>query len=82
MASSASSRPPSSSARCSIILDSFFQIPGIPPDPDELPFLRDIWTALDSSQIVAVFRETLIPFFFLLTGLFIPDRVEAMYPSA
>jgi uncharacterized membrane protein required for colicin V production len=64
-----------------VILDSFFKIPGIPPDVDELPFLRDIWTALDSSQIVEVFRESLIPFFFLLTGLFIPDRVEAMYPS-
>jgi uncharacterized membrane protein required for colicin V production len=65
-----------------VILDSFFKIPGIPPDPDELPFLRNIWTALDTSQIVEVFRETLIPFFFLLTGLFIPDRIEAMYPSA
>ena len=65
-----------------IILDSFFVIPGIPPDSDELPFLREIWTALDSSKIVEVFRESLIPFFFLLTGLFIPDRLEAMYPSA
>ena len=64
-----------------VILDSFFKIPGIPADADELPFLRSIWIALDSSQIVEVFRETLIPFFFLLTGLFIPDRVEAMYPS-
>jgi uncharacterized membrane protein required for colicin V production len=65
-----------------IILDSFFRIPGIPADPDELPFLREIWTALDSSQIVEVFRETIIPFFFVLTGLFIPDRIESMYPSA
>ena len=64
-----------------IILDSFFLIPGIPADPDELPFLREIWGALDSAQIVQVFRESVIPFFFLLTGLFIPDRVEAMYPS-
>ena len=64
-----------------IILDSFFLIPGIPQDPDELPFLRDIWGALDSSQIVQVFRESIIPFFFLLTGLFIPNRIEEMYPS-
>ena len=35
-----------------IILDSFFLIPGIPADPDELPFLREIWSALDPSQIV------------------------------
>ena len=30
-----------------VILDSFFRLPGIPTDPHELPFLRDIWTALD-----------------------------------
>jgi membrane protein required for colicin V production len=65
-----------------VILDSFFRIPGIPADADELPFLREIWLALDSAQIVEVFRESIIPFFFLLTGLFIPDRIEAMYPSA
>jgi uncharacterized membrane protein required for colicin V production len=65
-----------------VILDSFFRIPGIPPDPDELPFLRDVWTALDGTKIVEVFRESLIPFFFLLTGLFIPNRIEALYPSA
>ena len=64
-----------------IILDSFFRIPGIPADPDELPFLREIWTAIDTTKTAELFRETLIPFFFLLTGLFIPDRIEAMYPS-
>jgi uncharacterized membrane protein required for colicin V production len=64
-----------------IILDSFFRIPGIPPDPDELPFLRDLWTALDPTQFAELFRETLIPAFFVLFGLFIPDRIEAMYPS-
>jgi membrane protein required for colicin V production len=64
-----------------IILDSFFRIPGIPADPDELPFLREIWTAIDSTKTAELFRETLIPFFFLLTGLFIPNRIEEMYPS-
>ena len=33
-----------------IILDSFFLIPGIAADPQELPFLRDFWTALDASN--------------------------------
>ena len=33
-----------------------------------------------TSQIVEVFRETLIPVFFLLTGLFIPDDIEADVP--
>ncbi len=63
-----------------IILDSFFRIPGIQPDPQELPFLRDLWTAMDGSQFTDVFRNTLIPAFFVLTGLFVPDNIEASYP--
>ena len=63
-----------------VILDSFFRIPGIPIDPQELPFLRDVWTALDGAKITEVFRNTLIPAFFLLTGQFVPDEIEAAYP--
>jgi uncharacterized membrane protein required for colicin V production len=65
-----------------IILDSFFRIPGIPADPQELPLLRDLWNALDTTKFAELFRESVIPFFFLLTGLFIPDNIEAMYPRA
>jgi len=64
-----------------IILDSFFRIPGIPQNPNELPFLREIWGALDSAKITDVFRETLIPAFFALTGLFVPDNIQSKYPS-
>ena len=63
-----------------IILDSFFRIPGIPQDPQELPFLRDLWNALDGAKLIEVFRDTLIPAFFLLTGLFVPDEIERNYP--
>jgi len=63
-----------------IILDSFFRIPGIPVDPQELPFVRSIWEALDGTKVAEVFRDTLIPFFFLLTGVFVPDSIEAGYP--
>ena len=63
-----------------VILDSFFQIPGMPENPNELPFLRSIWTALDGTQIVAIFRETLIPVFFAITGFLVPDEIEARYP--
>jgi uncharacterized membrane protein required for colicin V production len=62
-----------------IILDSFFLIPGYPPDAQELPFLRELWTALDGSAIVAVFRETLIPMFLSVTGFLVPDYIEAFY---
>ncbi len=65
-----------------IILDSFFRIPGIPADPQELPFLRTIWEALNTTKFVELFRDTLIPAFFALTGLFIPDTIKAKYASA
>jgi membrane protein required for colicin V production len=64
-----------------IILDSFFRIPGIPADPQELDFLRNFWNALDSSKAADVFRETLIPAFFAVTGFLVPDWIEAFYPS-
>jgi uncharacterized membrane protein required for colicin V production len=62
-----------------IILDTFFRIPGIAPDPQELPFLRDLWNALDGSQFTDIFRDTLIPAFFVVFGLFVPDNIEANY---
>ncbi len=65
-----------------IILDTFFRIPGIPQDPQELPLLRELWTALDGSQIVQAFRLTLIPAFIGLTGFLIPDTIQAFFPRA
>jgi uncharacterized membrane protein required for colicin V production len=64
-----------------IILDSFFKFTAIPPDPDEIQFLRTIWTELDKSAIVDFFRTTLIPAFFVLFGLFVPDTIENLYPK-
>jgi uncharacterized membrane protein required for colicin V production len=63
-----------------IILDSFFRIPGVPVDPQELPFARALWEALDGSLFAPVFRESIIPVFFLLTGMFVPDKIESAYP--
>lgn len=65
-----------------IILDSFFRIPGIPADPQELILLRELWSALDGSQIVQTFRESIIPVFIGITGFLIPDSIEAFYPKA
>lgn len=65
-----------------IILDTFFRIPGIPQDPQELPLLRDLWTALDGSQIVQAFRVTIIPAFIGITGFLIPDTIQAFFPRA
>ena len=64
-----------------IILDSFFRIPGIPADAQELPFLRDLWTFLDSTKAADLFRDTLIPVFFAVFGFLVPDNIESMYGS-
>ena len=63
-----------------VILDSFFAKPGIAPDAQELPFLRDLWNALDGSKFAEPFRTTLIPAFFVVFGFFVPDNIEANYP--
>ncbi len=63
-----------------VILDSFFLIPGIPPDPQELPFLRDIWNGLNDTQFALLFRNTMIPAAFVLFGLFVPDNIKRTYP--
>jgi uncharacterized membrane protein required for colicin V production len=63
-----------------VILDSFFRVSGIPKSPNELPFLRDLWSALDTSKIVAVFRETIIPTFLTITGFLVPSSLRALYP--
>jgi heme A synthase len=64
-----------------IVLDSFFARPGIPVRSSEITYLRDLWTALDGSRIVDVFRSTLIPAFFVIVGLFIPNDIKAYYPG-
>ena len=63
-----------------VILDTFF-LRNISQDPDEIGFLRDLWSALNVSEIVRIFRESVIPVFFTLVGLFIPDTIEQYYPG-
>lgn len=62
-----------------IILDTFFLIPGVPQDPQELPFLRDFWGGLDHTQFAILFRNSLIPALFTLVGLFVPAHVKDLY---
>ena len=64
-----------------IILDTYYRIPGMPEDPQELPFLRTLWTLIDPSEFAQLFRETLIPAFFALTGFLVPDTIERAYPA-
>ncbi len=62
-----------------IILDSFFALRGIAADPQELPFLREFWNALDGSKAAVLFRDALIPAFFAVFGFLIPDWLEQRY---
>jgi uncharacterized membrane protein required for colicin V production len=63
-----------------VILDSFFRIPGIPVDGQELKFVRQFWEQIDPTKAAELFRGTLIPIFFTLTGFLVPDWLEANYP--
>jgi uncharacterized membrane protein required for colicin V production len=63
-----------------VILDSFFRIPGIAADAQELRFLRQFWEQIDPTRAAAMFRDTVIPTFFLLTGFLVPDWIERNYP--
>jgi uncharacterized membrane protein required for colicin V production len=62
-----------------VILDTFFYATGIPTDPDELPFLREVYGGLDNSQIVAVFRETVIPAFMTVFAFLMPTSISDLY---
>ena len=62
-----------------IILDSFFLLPNIPQDPQELPLLRGFWGFLDNTQFALLFRNSLIPAAFVVIGLFVPDKIKTLY---
>ena len=62
-----------------IILDTFFRSGGVPQDADELPYLRDIWTALNGTAIVPIFREQIIPAFMAVFAFFVPSSISDNY---
>ena len=64
-----------------IVLGSYFMLPGTAIDPDELPFLRDLWGALDTSRIVDVYQATIIPGFFAVFGFLVPESIQSLFPS-
>jgi len=64
-----------------VILDSFFVIPGIPQNANELPLLREFWTALDTSNTGQIFRDTIIPAFFAVSGPFVPGSIRQLFPG-
>ena len=61
-----------------VILGSFFLIPGIPESGNELHFLRDFWNWMSDAQVTDFFRDSVIPLFFAVFGVFIPDEIEQL----
>ena len=61
-----------------VILDSFFRVPGIPESGNELRFLRDFWNWMDVAQVTSFFRDNILPVFFAIFGIFIPDDIEQL----
>jgi uncharacterized membrane protein required for colicin V production len=62
-----------------IILDQYFLYTNLPKDSDELPFLRDFWTAINDSQTGRILHDTVIPAFLSIFSFLIPDDVMALY---
>jgi uncharacterized membrane protein required for colicin V production len=64
-----------------IILDSYFNVPGLPDAKTWLPFLPSIFALYDPSTTAQVFRNTLIPAAFAVIGALIPADVRALFPG-
>ena len=64
-----------------VILDSYFLIPGAQVSTGELPFLRGFFDFYTDSATAELFRTQLIPGFYNIFGLFIPDQIENFYFS-
>ena len=62
-----------------IILDQFFLLTTYPTDPDELPFLRDIWVAINGSGTGHLLHTELIPRFVSFCALVLPSTVRELY---
>ena len=64
-----------------VILDSYFLIPGAPQTSGELPILRSFFDFYNDSGTAYLYRSQLIPGFYTIFGLFIPDDLKKFYVS-
>jgi len=64
-----------------VILDSYFLIPGAPQSGGELPFLRTFFDFYTDSGTAELFRTQLIPGFFNIFGILIPDNIQTFYSN-
>ena len=59
-----------------LILDSFYAQPRSVVAAGELGLLRDIYNFYDASQVVDVFRTSLLPLFFAIFGWIVPSDLD------
>jgi uncharacterized membrane protein required for colicin V production len=64
-----------------VILDSYFMIPGAPVSGGELPFLRAFFDFYTTSGTADLFRTQLIPGFYNIFGILVPDDIEHFYTN-
>lgn len=64
-----------------VILDSYFLIPGAPQANGELGFLRGIFDFYNGSGTADLFRTQLIPGFYNIFGILIPDDIQFFYTN-
>jgi uncharacterized membrane protein required for colicin V production len=62
-----------------VIFDTFFRAVAIPQDPDELPYLRDLYGALNGTTIVPIFRDSVIPAFMTVFAFLVPSAIADLY---
>lgn len=61
------------------ILDQYYLYTNIPPDDDELGFLRTFWTSLDASNIGQFMQVTAIPALIAIFGFLIPEQAKVVF---
>jgi uncharacterized membrane protein required for colicin V production len=62
-----------------IILDQYYLYTNIPPDSDEIAFLRTFWDAMNTSNTGVLLHGTVIPAFITIFGFLIPGAVHSVY---
>lgn len=62
-----------------LILDQFFRLANFAVDPDELPFLRDFWNAVNTSGTGSLLHGSVIPGFVSITSFLLPESIKVLY---
>jgi uncharacterized membrane protein required for colicin V production len=62
-----------------LVLDSFYALPGITPDPDEIALIRSLFEFVDPSRTAALYRDTILPPVLAIAAPIVPADLRALY---